>query len=172
MLEALDKQLRTLAQDSYNQFIEEVMERQKGKITDEQLAGLKEFIFLLPATLKQLSIYWNQKDTPADAKRVSGFIIGYIFHPNDFLPEARHGLFGYLDDAYMVVQAYLKIQDHYLRDWHDKSAEDLDLTERARRLIIAPRLIIPEVTAKIDKLLDSLIKGDSTEFEQAMLIIG
>jgi uncharacterized membrane protein YkvA (DUF1232 family) len=168
MLSALDHQLRTLAQDSYNQFREEVSERENGKPTEEQLSALKEFIFLLPATLKQLSLYWNRKDTPPDAKRVSGFIITYIYEPNDFLPQARHGLFGYLDDAYLVVQAYLKIQDQFLRDWHRKSQEELALIERARQLIVAPQLIIPDVTVKIDRLVDSLMKGDTAEFDKAM----
>ncbi len=172
MLSALDHQLRSLAQNSYDRFKEEISERENGKITEEQLAALKEFIFLLPATLKQLSIYWNQKDTPPDAKRVSGFIITYIYQPNDFLPEAHHGLFGYLDDAYLVVQAYLKIQDHFLRDWHEKSPEELDLIERARQLIIAPQLIIPDVTAKIDRMVDSLIEGDAAEFEDAIIKSG
>jgi uncharacterized membrane protein YkvA (DUF1232 family) len=169
MLSALDHQLRALAQDSYDQFREEVSERENGKITVEQVAALKEFIFLLPATLKQLSIYWNRKDTPPDAKRVSGFIITYIYQPNDFLPEAQHGLFGYLDDAYLVVQAYLKIQDYYMRDWQEKSSEELKLIDRARELIMAPQLIIPEVTARIDRMVNSLIEGDTAEFERAMI---
>ncbi|HBZ01627.1 MAG TPA: hypothetical protein DEO84_09945, partial [candidate division Zixibacteria bacterium] len=95
MLNALDNQLRLLAQDYYPKFRENIKERAGGHVNEEQLGALKEFIFLMPITLKQLSIYWNRKDTPAEAKRVSGFIITYIYHPRDLLPEGKNNLFGY-----------------------------------------------------------------------------
>jgi uncharacterized membrane protein YkvA (DUF1232 family) len=164
MLNALDNQLRLLAQNSYGRFREDIKERTGSEVNDDQLGALKEFIFLLPITLKQLSIYWNRKDTPPDAKRVSGFIITYIYQPRDLLPEGKHDLFGYLDDAYLVVQAYLKIHDHFLKDWHQLPAEDLDITVRARKLILGPQMLIPEVTAKIDKMVDSLINGNPRDF--------
>jgi hypothetical protein len=58
----------------------------------------------------------------------------------------------------------LKIQEQFLADWHEKKPEELELAERANRLITAPRLVIPEVTEKIDKALDKLVTGDETEF--------
>ncbi|HBC46145.1 MAG TPA: hypothetical protein DCZ43_03795 [candidate division Zixibacteria bacterium] len=164
MLNALDNQLRLLAQDYYPKFRENIKERAGGHVNEEQLGALKEFIFLMPITLKQLSIYWNRKDTPAEAKRVSGFIITYIYHPRDLLPEGKNNLFGYLDDAYLVVQAYLKIHDHFLKDWRQLPPEDLELTSRARKLIVAPQMLIPEVAGKIDKMIETLINGDQSEF--------
>ncbi len=168
MLNALELQLRNLARDSYKQFTDEVSGRVKGKPTDEQLAALKEFIFLLPATLRQLSKYWNRKDTPPDAKRVSGFLMTYVYEPNDFLSETRHGLFGFLDDSYLVMQAYLKIQDRFLRDWHQKSFEELELIKRAEKLIVAPQMLIPAITSRIDKIVDALMAGDNAEVERIM----
>jgi uncharacterized membrane protein YkvA (DUF1232 family) len=165
MLNAFDNQLRSLAETSYDQFRNEVKKRMNGILTEEQLSTLKEFIFLLPTTLKQLSLYWNKKDTPHDAKRVSGFLITYIYQPNDFLPENKHGLFGYLDDAYFVVEAFLQIQDRFLRDWHDKKSDELELISRAKRLIDAPRLIIPQETAQIDSMIKALIEGDNEKFK-------
>jgi uncharacterized membrane protein YkvA (DUF1232 family) len=164
MLHAFDSHLRTLASTSNGQFRDEVRKRVDGKFTEDQVATLKEFIFLLPTTLHMFSRYWNRKTTPPDAKRLSGFIMTYVYQPTDLLPEESIGLFGYLDDAYMVVSTYLKIQDRFLADWHEKTQEELDLTERANRLISAPRLVIPEVTERIDKALDKLVMGDQSEF--------
>jgi uncharacterized membrane protein YkvA (DUF1232 family) len=168
MLNAFDNQLRFLAQNYFNRFKDDVRERVGGHVTDDQISILKEFIFLLPITLKQLSIYWNRKDTPAEAKRVCGFIITYIYQPRDLLPEGKHDLFGYLDDAYLVVQSYLRIHDRFLTDWHQLPTEDLEITERARRLITAPQLLIPDVTSKIDKMVESLISGSNEDFDKIM----
>jgi uncharacterized membrane protein YkvA (DUF1232 family) len=168
MLNALENQLKNLAQNNFNKFREEVNERAGGHATEEQISALKEFIFLLPITLRQLSIYWNRKDTPPKAKKVSGFIITYIYQPRDLLPEGKYGLFGYLDDAFLVVQSYLKIHDHFLKDWRQMPPEDLDLTERARKLIMVPQIFIPEIAVKIDKLIDSLINGDQNDFMEYM----
>ncbi|HBZ01161.1 MAG TPA: hypothetical protein DEO84_07560, partial [candidate division Zixibacteria bacterium] len=76
----------------------------------------------------------------------------------------KNNLFGYLDDAYLVVQAYLKIHDHFLKDWRQLPPEDLELTSRARKLIVAPQMLIPEVAGKIDKMIETLINGDQSEF--------
>jgi len=168
MLNALANHLKNLSEKSQDKFREEVKNRLDGRYTDDQIAAIKEFIFLLPATLKQLSIYWNRKDTPPGAKRVSGFIITYIYQLSDFFPEEEHGFFGYLDDAYFVVRAYLKINDHFLRDWHDKSPDEMLLFDRARQLITVPSLLIPDEAAKIDKMVDSLINGKTGDFEEIM----
>lgn len=166
MLKALANQLRNLADNAADGFVEAIKKRMNGKATEEQITKLKEFIFLLPATLRQLSGYWNDKSTPAKAKEMSGLLISYIYQPNDFIPENKNGLFGYLDDAYVVVSAFLKIQDLYLRDWQDKSDEELQLAQRARELIVAPRIVIPEEAAKIDKMIDSFMGGEIESFEE------
>jgi uncharacterized membrane protein YkvA (DUF1232 family) len=168
MLNALDNQLRSLAQNYFDRFKEDIKERTGGQVSEDQVSVLKEFIFLLPVTLKQLSIYWNRKDTPAEAKRVCGFIITYIYEPRDLLPEGKHELFGYLDDAYLVVQAYLRIHESFLKDWRQLPSEDLKITERARRLITAPRMLIPDITAKIDNMVESLINGNNGDFDKIM----
>lgn len=166
MLKALANELRNLADTARDQFEEAIRKRLDGKTTEEQLSKLKEFIFLLPPTLKQLSGYWNEKSTPAKAKEMSGLIISYILQPDDFLPEGNTGLFGYLDDAYVVVSAFLRIQDLYPRDWQDKTNEERKLAERARDLIVAPRIVIPDEVARIDKMIDSFMSGETASFQE------
>ena len=166
MLKALADQLRNLADTTGDKFEEAVKKRLDGKTTDEQISTLKEFVFLLPPVLKQLNGYWNDKSTPTKAKELSGLIISYIYQPNDFLPEGDNGLFGYLDDAYVVVSAFLRIQDLYLRNWQDKTDEERELAKRAVDLIVAPRIVIPDEAARIDKMIDSFMSGETAGFQE------
>jgi uncharacterized membrane protein YkvA (DUF1232 family) len=172
MLKALANELRNLADTTGDQFEEAIKKRLDGKTTEEQVGKLKEFIFLLPPVLKQLSGYWNEKSTPTKAKEMSGLIITYILQPDDFLPERNRGLFGYLDDAYVVVSAFLRIQDLYLRDWQDKTDEERDLTRRSRDLIVAPRIVIPDEAARIDKMIDSFMSGETGGFQEFLQASG
>jgi len=166
MLKALADHLRQIAETSDDRFRESVSKRLNGKATEEQISALKEFIFLLPVTLKQLGSYWNDKNTPLKAKRLSGLIISYIYQPDDFLPENNNGLFAYADDAYVAVSAFLRIQDLYLRDWQDKSEEEINLEKRARKLMIAPKIVIPNEVNRIESMLDSYMNGEIESFEQ------
>ncbi len=166
MLKSLADELRNLADTAGDQFEEAIRKRLDGKTTEEQVSKLKEFIFLLPPALKQLNGYWNEKSTPAKAKEISGLIIAYIMQPDDFLPEKNLGLFGYLDDAYVVVSAFLRIQDLYLRDWQDKTDEERELAQRARDLMVAPKIVIPDEVTKIDKMIDSFMNGETGSFQE------
>lgn len=166
MLKALANHLRQLAETSDKRFRDAVVKRMNGKSTEDQIRAMKEFIFLLPMTLKQLSSYWNDKNTPTKAKKLSGLIISYIYQPDDFLPENDNGLFGYVDDAYVAVSSFLRIQDLYLRDWHEKTTEEIDLEKRARTLIVAPRIVIPNEVARIDRMIDSFMEGKIESFEE------
>ncbi len=166
MLNALANHLRLLADSESDNFRQLVKDRLNGKVTDDQIGVLKEFIFLLPPALKQLEGYWRDKSTPAEAKKLSGYIISYIYNPHNFIPEDKFGLFGYLDDSYIVVSAFLHIEDLYLRDWQKKSRAEMELANRARSLMMAPRLVIPEITEKIDKIVSSLMKGEISGFEE------
>jgi len=166
MLKALTNQLRLLAETANDQFREAVSKRLNGIATEEQISALKEFIFLLPATLKQLSTYWNDKNTPSKAKQLSGLIISYIYQPDDFVPENGNGLFAYVDDAYLTVAAFLLIHDLYPRDWQNKSEEEIELERRARKLIVAPRIVIPAEVAQIDSMIESFMDGNIESFEE------
>lgn len=166
MLKALANQLRHLADTTDDLFRESVAKKMDGKATEEQIRALKEFIFLLPMTLKQLNGYWNDKRTPLKAKRLSGLIISYIYQPDDFLPENGNGFFAYLDDAYVAVSSFLRVQDLYLRNWQDKTAEEIDLEKRAKELIVAPKIVISNEVEKIDSMLDSFMSGEIESFEE------
>ncbi len=161
MLKALENQLKSLASQDEEIFLKALQDHLGHKPNEEQVKAVKEFIFLLPPTLKQLSRYLNEPSVPSEVKKISGNIITYIYDPEDYLPEGECGFLGYLDDAYLVVSAYLKLQDVYLKDWRDRSPEDLELLKRVRDLYHIPKIVIPDITAKIDILLESWLKGET-----------
>lgn len=165
MIKALSEKLKELAKSTDNDFRTILKKRLDGKITEEQVGALKEFIFLLPPTLKVLTNYWNDDKIPMEVKKLGSLLTAYIIRIDDLISDEKLGLFGYLDDSYIVVSAFLKIQDMYLRDWQDKSLQERELTERARKLITAPRIVIPEETAGIDEVLELYVKGHITSFE-------
>lgn len=164
MLKALDEQLRALARSDSDNFKEIIAQRFNGKVTDDQVKTLKEFIFLLPAVLRQLKNYWDDESAPKQAKKLSGLILTYVFNPNDFLSLEKYGLFGYLDDAYLVVSSFLVIEEAFPRNWDQRKHEEIKLVHRAKELIAAPRLVIPEETSKIDKMIAAVLHGQSEGF--------
>ena len=163
MLTALQNHLRALAGESNGRLKKEIESRWGDKVTEEQVHKIKEFIFLMPPALKVLSKYWSEKTTPHEAKHLAGLIITYVYHPHDLISDKEHGLFGYIDDAYLVVSSFLRINDMYLHNWDEKSDMERDLAKRAKELIEVPRLLIPEETKKIDETIESWQNGNPEE---------
>lgn len=166
MLKALEYQLRVLAENDDGKYRQAIEERLGQKPTEEQLKAIKEFIFLLPPILRQLSIYRVGQKVPAQAKRLSGLILTYVFHPHDLIPETTYGFFGYIDDAYLVVSSFLRLENLALKNWQDMTDLERDLFKRASELIAVPRLLIPGAVKKIDSAIDKWIKGESFEFSE------
>jgi uncharacterized membrane protein YkvA (DUF1232 family) len=165
MLQALSNELKDLSDNSFEQFREAIKKRLNGQLTEEHVSKLKEFIFLMPPIIKILNGYWNDRTTPTKAKKLSGLILSYTLKPNDFISEEEYGLFGYLDDAYLVVSSFLHIQDLYLRDWQDKSTEEIDLTKRSRDLIVAPDIVIPEEATRMKEFIGMYLDGEVNSVE-------
>ena len=159
MLKVLDDQLRSLAHSNEDDFRMAIAVRLNGKVTEDQIKSIKEFIFLMPPVLKQLTNYWNAKKTPAEAKRFSGLILTYIFHPDNLISQEHNGLFGYIDDAYLVVASFLRMEEMAFKDWHQKSSQEFELLQRCRNLISAPILVIPNEVIQIERIIDSMIQG-------------
>lgn len=159
MLKVLDDQLRSLAHSNEDDFRMAIAGRLNGKVTEDQIKNIKEFIFLMPPVLKQLSNYWNAKKTPAEVKQFSGLILTYIFHPDNLISQENNGLFGYIDDAYLVVASFLRMEEMAFKDWHQKSSQELELLQRCRNLISAPTMVIPNEVIQIERIIDSMIQG-------------
>ena len=166
MINALSNKLKELGRTENGEFKAILKQRLNGKVTDEQAGAIKEFIFLMPPVMKILISYWKDSKVPGEVKRLGGLLNAYVVRRDDLISDEKLGLFGYLDDSYIVVSAFLKIQDKFLRDWQDKSKEEIELTERARRLINAPRIVIPEEAGKIDEVIELFERGQISSFEE------
>ena len=166
MINALSNKLKELGRTENGEFKSILKQRLNGKVTDEQAGAIKEFIFLMPPVLKTLIGYWKDSKTPAEVKKLGGLLNAYILRRDDLISDEKLGLFGYLDDSYIVVSTFLKIQDKYLRNWQEKSKEELELAERARRLINAPKIVIPEEASKIDEVIELFERGQIASFEE------
>lgn len=164
MLKALDYQLRKLADSPSDNFREIISQRLNGRATDDQVKALKEFIFLLPPVLRQLSRYWDDERMSPTAKRLSGLILTFVINPNDFVSYEKYGLFGYIDDAYLVVSSFLHLENAFPRNWNERPAEEMDLVHRCQELITGPRLVIPEVTKRIDDMIEAILSGKAESF--------
>jgi uncharacterized membrane protein YkvA (DUF1232 family) len=160
MLTALQNHLRALAAESNGRLKREIEARWGDKVTEEQVQKIKEFIFLMPPALKVLSKYWSEKSTPHKAKHLAGLIITYVYHPHDLISDNEHGLFGYIDDAYLTVSSFIRISDMYLHDWDEKSELERDLAVRAKELIEVPRLLIPKEAKELDEMIENWQKGN------------
>ena len=54
----------------------------------------------MPDMIAQVKSWSNDFRIPSKEKKLHGFMLTYLYHPVDFLPESGKGLMGYLDDAY------------------------------------------------------------------------
>lgn len=169
MIKALSDKLKELAGSTDNDFRAILKKRMDGKVTEEQIGALKEFIFLMPSTLKVLNSYWNDDKIPLEVKKLASLLTAYVIRRDDLISDEELGLFGYLDDSYIVVAAFLKIQEMFLRDWQEKSTAEIELARRARELIVAARIVAPEVTREIDEVIELFESGKITSFEDYLI---
>ena len=98
--------------------------------------------------IAQLQSWGNDSRIPSNEKKLHGFMSTYLYHPVDFLPESGGGLFGYLDDAYLVGSIYYRTM----------SAMDYD----KRRTL--PNL--GPLTASIDEWLQSCARSHPLRIKQ------
>jgi hypothetical protein len=87
------------------------------------------------------------------------YLLTYVYHSLDFLPEEDLGFCGYLDDAYLAgrVAQHLQPDENWplgghLPDW-------LTLSRKA----------IPDVTTRLDSLFEDLLNGDTAAFHVAIV---
>ena len=116
----------------------------------------------------QIRAWLDVPDMPSEIKRLHGFVLTYLYNPDDYLPENHQGLFGYLDDAYVVATVYHRTLSEI--DWRERhplrSAEDLPA--QVPEWLENVRLVLPEETIKIDRMFDELTEGHLFLFQHLM----
>ncbi len=169
MLNAFKEELKRLAVDPLDPFHQKVRERIGKRATLIVEKRLKQLILLMPGLVRRMHAHWAGSSSGSEIKKLGGFMFIYLYQPKDFLPEDDHGLFGYLDDAYLVLIVYekvvrLKANAEGVIDKDDE--QYLKLIQESKRHVKA---VIPKETKKIETMVENAIKtGEYREFAEAL----
>jgi uncharacterized membrane protein YkvA (DUF1232 family) len=89
---------------------------------------------------------------------------GIFYHPKDFLADDEYGLFGYLDDAYLVAVVYERVMQELLEEGVALSREDLEFQEKIGKLKQTARSVIKEESRKIDQMVGQILEGNNRAY--------
>ena len=168
MLQALKNQLKTLAEDPRDPFAANIRKRVGTVEAVHYTKPLRSLILVMPELITQIRAWMEQPALPPRLKHLHGFLLSYLYHPTDFLPEDSVGLFGYLDDAYLVGSVYARTMqqlDHRTRRTLPNLA---DLSGQVAKWLELARQLLPSETQRIDHLLEEIIAGRSEAFHHLM----
>lgn len=169
MLRAFKSQLLELAKmdkDLFSLKISQALSCENCKNETEQI---RNFILVIPEMIQQIRAWMEDDKLQAPVKRLHGYMLTYLYHPQDFLPEEPYGFFGYLDDAYLIGKIYSftlhqsePSKPRFMSDQTDFSKVISDWLNLARK-------ILPKETKKIDELFHQLTAGDESSFGKVMM---
>ncbi|MDA9101365.1 hypothetical protein N9K06_01670 [Omnitrophica bacterium] len=159
MLVAFKEELKRLAADPNDKFHSKVKARVGKKATRILETRLKQMILLTPSLLRRIQFHWQDESADARIKKLGGFVFAYLYNPKDFLSEDEHGLYGYLDDAYLVINIYERV----LQGAANLSEEDRDFLEKISHSKKYMKALIPDETQKIEKMVESALNGEGFE---------
>jgi uncharacterized membrane protein YkvA (DUF1232 family) len=133
-----------------------------------KIQQLKDFILVLPELVEQVRAWLDRAQGNPALRNLHGFMLTYLYHPDDFVPETDQGLFGYLDDAYLVGNIYYRsmLNTGAVKKAYLPGTESL--AKRIRPWLRLTRRVLPRETDRIDSMLDDLGRADSDSFHEMM----
>lgn len=164
MLKAVKEQFKSLAKDE-NKVFHNTLRRQIGKKATALLEErLKKIIVLMPDLIQRIHDYWRIHPDPSPSKKLGSYILTYLYLPKDFLPDDEWGLYGYLDDAYMVAKIYTTIIEDLSSQGAKVFSADKQLYEEVILLKKSIRVVLPKVCEKVDNMVLELSQGKQESF--------
>lgn len=169
MLAAFKEELKRLAVDPDDPFHKKISQRIGKRATQVVEERLKRLILVMPGIVKRIHVHWTESPAGSEIKKLGGFVFVYLYQPKDFLSEAEHGLFGYLDDAYLVAIVYEQVI--LVTGKRERSLEEVDKDylkqiQASKRYIKA---VIPQETKKIEDMVYKAVKrGEFDDFAEAL----
>jgi len=160
MLKAMKEQLKFLAQKDEDNFHVQLRTRVGKKATAVLEERLKKIILLMPDLVSRIYFYWNQSKSNTRSKQLGGYLLTYLYTPEDFLSTSEWGLFGYLDDAYFVAKIYTQVIDDATKEKQKTIGIDSKYYEEAKFLKKYVCGVIPKETKKIDDMILQLNEGN------------
>ena len=156
MLGAFKNKLKLLARDPQDPFTDRIRKLVGSREAVFYEDPLRRMILAIPEMITQIRTWTDVAGPPSPLRRLHEFALAYLYNPTDFLPEKNHGLFGYVDDAYLVACVYDRTTHETewagIKPYTESPVLDRDVPtwlEITRRLL-------PKVTSKIDDMLDKL----------------
>lgn len=155
MIKAFQKQLETLSKDTQDPFTRYIRLQAGAREAVRFEEPLRHMILHMPAMVSQIREWTEDTHHPQRIRRVHNFVLAYLYNPEDFLSEKNEGLFGYLDDAYLVARAYeLTLEE--LR-YGNNPFEDIPVhADELQQWISLTRELLPHVVEQIDLVLKKL----------------
>ena len=169
MLKALKNQLLEMAKDPSGLFATEIEKRIGTEKSAHFVVELRNFILVAPEMIAQIRDWSADPNMSSKLKNIHGFLLTYLYHPEDFFSDETHGLLGYLDDAYFVGRVYeetMKATDYTVRRYLPNQK---NLGAQIHSWIEQTREILPEETRKIDQMMDELLQGNMSAFNKIMV---
>ena len=160
MLRALKQHLVRLSEEQKDRF-QAIITKKVGARQAKVLAGLlKNFILVLPEMIAQVRVWSDEQDLPKQIHYLNGNLLTYLYHPADFLHDEGYGLFGYLDDAYLVGSIYYTTLQAIGPEKRRLQPNQADISAQIEAWLEATRRVIPKETAMIEKMKRDLSSGN------------
>lgn len=156
MLNALQGQLKLLAADPNDSFTATIRKMVGPREAVNYEQPLRALVLALPAMIWQVRGWITESKFSSSLSRLHGFAMAYLYSPEDFLPESSMGLFGYLDDAYLVARVYHRTILEADSFGNKRFVENEALPMDVHNWIKLARQLLPKETAAIDKMLEEV----------------
>jgi len=164
MIQALTEQLARLTRDPKDPFLLTI----KNIVGSRQAAGyanpLRKMVLALPIMVEGIRESLEKLTLDPSVRRLESFALVYLYSPTDYLPEKSFGLFGYVDDAYLVANVYERtLNEIEARGLKLKNKEQIDI-DKVRDWIEVAKRLLPNEMGGIDRLLQDVRSRGGTEF--------
>ncbi|MCM2268298.1 MAG: YkvA family protein [Elusimicrobiales bacterium] len=169
MLQQLQSRLNALAGDPSDPFTGSIRALVGPREAVLYERPMRELILAMPAMTRQIRAWITGGNFQPGITRLHGFAMSYLYSPEDLLPETSLGLFGYLDDAYLLARVYHRTlleadclaggclpadapKPGIVNDW----------------LLLAKQLL-PRETAALDKMLDEVFMTRTGNYAELLV---
>jgi uncharacterized membrane protein YkvA (DUF1232 family) len=126
---------------------------------------LQRFILCLPAMLNDLNAWCEQTDGQTHIKRLYSYVLAYVFHGVDLVPEDDFGFWGYLDDAYLTGLAVAKTWgENPLGNGYSPS-----YMPQLQQWLSDTRTVIPSQAEQMNAVFGQMLLGNYQAFDDTLM---
>lgn len=153
MLNAFQNHLKELAHDTKDPFTSIIKKIVGPSEAPHFEKPVRDMVLAMPAMIRQVGAWSEEPAQPTETRRLHSFLLRYLYHSTDFLSEKNLGLFGYVDDAYIVSRVYARTLEEDDKVGLKPYVERAEIASEVRRWIETTRRLLPDETRKMDQLL-------------------